>query len=216
MKNNPVYKLLRTLILGACLFLGTQVSHAISYHFSIDTSGLSGDPGAPFALDFQFIGDGSNTITIGNFKFGGGSASNDPSMAGAFGATSGDLSSSVTLTTGSGGEFFNEFFQGFTAGSRLSFDVFFYDPVVNLTPDMFSFSILDNQLFNIPTSYGVGNALGVIEFNGANPAPAVFVADNGVTVTVPDHGTTFGLLGMALLGLVGVHQSSRLRALLAA
>jgi hypothetical protein len=67
------------------------------YNVSMDTSGLVGNPAAPFYLDFQFndgsgTNDGNNTVTVGGFNVAGVGAAS-PSGGG-----TGDLGSSIVLT----------------------------------------------------------------------------------------------------------------------
>ncbi len=216
MKYNHMSKLARFLILSACLFLGTQQSKAGSYRIDVDTSSLIGDPDGPFSLDFMLIKGGdsaTNTVTISNFKFGGGHALMNPTLTG---GASGDLKSpgGITLTTT---DFFNEIYQGFTPGSHFQFDLEFTSEVNSPAPDAFAFAILDANLFNIPTD-GLGDSLFLLQLDDLNnPTAEAFTALNGVTVTVsaipaasevPDSGTTVGLLGLALAGIGAFHRFS--------
>ena len=155
MKHNR-YHLLQGLIISAFFFLEAPICRAnlvLVFDVNLDTSGLIGHPAGPFSIDFQ-LNDGSgnfagvNTATISNFMFGGGSPSGTAHL---FGGAKGSLSTGVTLTDSSA--FINEFFEPFTPGSFLSFTVSLttnVDP--GLTPDAFSFSILDNLLAPIPTT----------------------------------------------------------------
>jgi hypothetical protein len=226
MKINHVFKRIRATLLGASLFLGAQLSHADSYRVTVDTTALPSDPTGPFALYFQFNGFGpnTNTITVSNFDFNSASlGANDNPAADRLGAVTGDLYTEVTLATTAA---FNEFLQGFDVGSILTFDVEFSSPTVNSpTPDLFGFGILDNTGGNIHTG-GFGNSLFTIQFDGSTPTVQSYTAlEHAVTVSfgpvppsasVPDTGTTFGLLGVALLGMVVLHQSSRFRSMFAA
>jgi hypothetical protein len=201
---------LRSVIYGFGLLVATQVSHAISYRISVDTSPLAADPGAPFAIDFLLIGGDplQNSVTIGNFQFGGGQATNAPAAYTSLGA-SGDLNSSVFLTTT---EFLNEFYQGFQPGASFTFDLQFDSHVNSPTPDGFSFSILDSNLFNIQTN-GVGDSLMLISFDNAHPLPEVFASNSGVSVSfaaLPDTGATLTLLAAATLGMVALRRKSSL------
>jgi hypothetical protein len=150
-------------------------THALSFNVTTDTSALIGDPSGPFSLDFQLIdgagiGDGNNTVEVSNFDFhGGGWVGGNPSP--------------IVLTDMS---FFSEFLQEFTPGTFLSFQVSMTTAVdAGPTPDQFSFAILDNLLFEIPT-VGVGDALVSVDINSANPPVATFGTDSGRTsIAIP-------------------------------
>jgi hypothetical protein len=135
-------------------FAGSSTSRAdLMFNVSLGTSGLIGHPAGPFYIDFQLndgsgTGDANNTVTINNFMFGGGNAVGSPLPS--IGGAGGSLFSSVSITDSG---FLNEFTQQFNPGSMLSFSVLLttnVDP--GLTPDAFSFSILDNLLAPIPTT----------------------------------------------------------------
>lgn len=161
-----------------------SVSRAnLMFDVTLDTSGLIGHPAGPFYVDFQ-LNDGSgnfagvNTATISNFMFGDkGSASGNPQL---FGGAMGDLSTGVTLKDDAA--FINEFIEGFTPGSFLSFHVELttnVDP--GLTPDGFSFSILDSLLSPIPTT-NFADAFLFVNINSAN----LTVADLGNSIFAGD------------------------------
>jgi hypothetical protein len=129
-----------------------SITHAsIVYNVSMNTTPLVSHPAGPFSLEFQLndgsgTGDANNTAILNNFLFSGGTVVGSPTLTG--GAT-GNLTSGITLTDSS---FFNQFIQGFTPGSSLSFRL-------NLstngdsggTPDQFSFAILDKTGTELPT-----------------------------------------------------------------
>jgi hypothetical protein len=145
---------------------------------SLNTTPLVGHPAAPFFLNFQFTdgsgtGDANNTVTLSDFAFGpGGAAVGSPSL---IGGASGDVTSGVSLTDSS---FSNLFTQQFTPGNELSF-------VLSLTtnvdagpqPDEFSFAILDNSGFEIPSLSPTG-ALLVTDINSSSPVIQTFATDS--------------------------------------
>jgi hypothetical protein len=154
MKHNH-YHFLLGLIVSSFFFIEAPICRAdLMFDVKLNTSGLKDHPAGPFSIDFQ-LNDGSgnfagvNTATISNFTFGsGGGPTGAPNL---FGGAMGNLSSSVTLTDN--GAFVNEFFQEFVPGNLLSFTVSLttnVDP--GLTPDGFSFSILDSLLSPLPTT----------------------------------------------------------------
>jgi hypothetical protein len=153
---------------------------SIMYDVSIDSSELIGHFAGPFAINFQLndgsgTGDANNTAVLSNFRFGTGSASGLPSLAG---GTSGSLASTVTITDSA---FFNAFTQTFIPGSSLMFHLSLTTNIdAGPTPDQFSMAILDGSGFEIPTQ-GLGSVgsdvLLLIDINSANPVVQRFAAD---------------------------------------
>jgi hypothetical protein len=189
----------------------------IGFMVTVNTSSLSGNPAAPFYLDFQLTNGAavSNSATISNFSFGGGSASGAATLDG---GASGSLASSVFLTDTS---FINEFYQAFTPGSLLSFFVTLSRNVdSSLQPDGFSVAILDNNLFNIPTT-GFGDQLVSVDINSANFGAGGINTFRGTgefsnvaaTAQVPVPGSApLFMLGIGLLGALRARQRSAVAA----
>jgi hypothetical protein len=199
-----------SLLLSLPLWLGA----ATIYSVNVNTSAL---PSAgTFYIDFQFL-DGTgvppdlnnNTVTLSNFDFGGGGLIGSPSFTGGGAATAGGFTLADTA-------FFNEALQGFHPGSHLSFQVAL-TTVLNpsLTPDEFSFAILDDTLLELPTTGPAselvsftldGTPPSVAAYGGAPggrynlPAPSVSVVPTTVPGGVPEPGTA-ALLAIALAGL---------------
>jgi hypothetical protein len=136
------------------------------FHVTVDTAPLTTSPNGPFSLDFQLndgsgSADGNNTATLSNFTFGGGAATGSPTY---LGGVTGDISSSLTFSESNA---FNEFFQGFTAGTSLAFDVAISrNTDAGITPDSFIFSILDSTLGAITTSGPAGQS---VQFDITSP-----------------------------------------------
>ncbi len=151
--RHPLQTLAASLAL-ALILPAVSASAAVTFHVSLDTSSLIGDPLAPFSLYFQFndgdgVGDSNNTIMVSNFNFGaGGSATGTALSSG--GGGSGNLSTGIILVDSSP---FNDRYQTFTPGSLLSFDIDLTPNLdTGLTPDSFGFAILDSSLNNILTT----------------------------------------------------------------
>lgn len=157
---------LMTLLLGM-----TTATHAdVNFHVSLDTTPLTGSlaANAPFSLLFQLIdGDGiaNNTMTMENFSFSTGSAGGNIQL---FGGAMGDLAGIVTLSDSDPGFIFNAFYQEFTPGNTLDFDVKATTHFAGGTPDRFSFAVVDGSGVEIPTS-GMSGEFAGVDLNG--PAP---------------------------------------------
>ena len=150
----------------------------LAFTVTLNTSGLIGHAAGPFALDFQLVdgsglGEGNNTVTISNFTFGGGAAAGSATLVGGvIGSLGAGLSLHDTV-------FFNEFTQGFTAGSTLSFDVHTTTNVdAGPTPDEFSFAILDKSGVELPTTDPTGvNTFLTVTLDSANPTINAYASD---------------------------------------
>ena len=200
-------------LIAAIAAVGTaSVSEAITtFNVSLDTSALVGHPSGPFYLDFQLIdgsgiGNGNNTALVSDFQFGGGGADGSATT---IGGASGDLTSGITLVDT---EFWNELYQAFTPGSWLSFAVTLSaNAESGFAPDMFSFSILDSSLWNIPTqAYDWSDSLLQITLDGPNTFAETFGGDgdyDGIgaptaTAAAVPEGSTYGIGLISLIVLI--------------
>ena len=172
---------------------------------SLDTSTLSG----PFELAFVFIdgsgtGDGNNTVTLGNFLFGGGSAGAvDTGLS--TGGVSGDLTSGASLVDSS---FFNVFASSFTPGSLLSFD---FSLTTNVdgggAPDQLSLVLLQaDGITPVATEDpSGGDSLLTVNIDSASPAFSTFASDLTsapiVTTSAVPEPPTLLLLAIGLLSV---------------
>ena len=117
------------------------------------------------------------------------------------GEASGDLLAGITLTDS---DPFNEFYQQFVPGARLSFQLTMTNVFTGLVPDVFGFAILDSDLFNLAT-YSLGSDQFLIAtLEGPDPVIEVFASVDGSVPAphVPDTGSTLALVVVAMAGLV--------------
>jgi hypothetical protein len=143
--------------LRAVLLIGLILGSAYSvfgneYEVTVNTSSIVGTVGS---LDFQFNPGPFMTqaadLQISHFLSNGAGLGGSPFLTG---DVSGDLSGAVTFDNGSG---FNDYFEGFTYGTTLSFDVNLYGPAVT-SPDQtsmsgsaFAFSMFSDGAGTVPT-----------------------------------------------------------------
>lgn len=178
-----------------------------AFDIHLDTSALIANPAGPFYLDFQ-LNDGSgggnndNIAILSSFNFNGGGTLTGVNT---FGGAAGNLSSTVTLNDSS---FINEFFQPFTPGTSLDFHLVLSTNVDSPTPDLFVFSILDQNTYSLPTT-AASDAFAEITIDGLTPSAIVYAGDvagggiaiNAPAVTaVPELSAVALLLGAAVLG----------------
>jgi hypothetical protein len=181
------------------------------FDVTLDTSPLQ-VIGQRFLIDFQLndgsgIGDANNTVRITNFHFGGGGVGGTPFPP--LGGATGDLSLSFVRITDK--EFLNEFTQEFVFGSTLSFRVNLTTKLddAGLTPDAFSFAILDGiSGAPLPTT-GLGDALLLVNINSSTPRiePFPTSADSPIQLFAPQVravAETASSISMLLIGLGAV------------
>ena len=186
----------------------TPTSYAGSFHVEISTGDLGQSPAntnSPFYLDFQFNDGGvlsNNSASITNLSIAGGNATGSPVL---LGGAVGNLSSNMIFNNSSS---FQELYQSFSPGATIRFNVFLTQNVDGITPDSFFVSILDKDLFNIPTS-GLGNSLLQIDINSSGLPTVNLGAGTGLyagmtasAVAVPEPGS-IGMLGMGIACIVG-------------
>jgi len=207
----------RTLFLVCLLSALPLGAKADIYDVTLDTDPLIGHPAGPFYIEFAFtdgsgVGDANNTVTIGDFNFGGGSSLGGPIV---FGGASGSIETGVSMTDTS---FISVFSEQFAPGLQLSFSLDLTDnDDAGGTPDRFSFFVLDSSGVPIPTlapagDYFLGADLTsngpVFDVYGSDPSRPLSVGgpvsiDAPIITSSPEPATGL-LLGVGLMvaGLV--------------
>ena len=195
---------------------------------SLNTSGLIGNAAAPFALDFQLVGNQGTTVQITGFNFGaGGSPTGVPSC---FGNCTGSLIGGVSMNAATG--FFNEFAQAFNPGALLQFDLTFGNIVPPAPggidgPDGFSFAILTGGTsgVEIPMLPGNGSFITITLDNAVTPSITLNVNDPSMAPVIPSLGmpvvtpvtsgvpepSTLALMGGALVVLASIRRHRFMR-----
>jgi len=198
----------------ALLFVALSLCFAVSasadmYIVTINTSSITGTVGS---LDFNFnpglLVTQAAALQILSFSSNG-SLAGSPSVVG---DVSGKLPATLTFDNGTG---FNDYFQGFTFGSTLSFDVSLYGPALS-SPDgistsgsTFAFSMFSDAAGTKPvltTDKTNGFAFLVnVNLDGTT------TANNFVPSAVPEP-SSLGLLGAIMVfALVVLHRQQRVR-----
>jgi hypothetical protein len=200
----------RSLLFVALFALAGSTAWAgpITYHVSIDTSSIAGTAGS---LDFNFnpgpLSSQAATLQILNLTSDG-SLAGGPQIFGD--VTGGPLP--ATLTFDNGGAF-NDYFEGFTFGSALAFDISLFGPALS-SPDgtstsgsAFGFSMFSDPGGTIAALTGdpTGLAFRIDVLLNGRSSVTTFSPVTGVAV--PEPGTLL-LLVTALVG-VGCDRRSR-------
>lgn len=177
-----IFKLaLLTAVLSA-----SSASAAVSYMVNIDTSSVNGTSGF---IDFQFNpGNASSqaaTIQVVNFDPDGGTLTGVPAVTG---NVSGTLPGVLTFANSTA---LNEYFQGFTYGTRISFTVVLSGPAIDApngtatAGSTFSISLFDagqNPILTNQAALSGAVAQIDINLNGTTTATAFPNANGGPSV----------------------------------
>lgn len=188
-------------VLLACL-VNPALAAPITYSVTVDTSLISGTAGS---LDFNFnpgpLVTQAATLQILNFS-GNGSLAGSPLL---FGDIGGTLPAALSFDNGAA---LNDYFQGFTFGSILSFNVSLFGPAVS-SPDgvstsgsTFAFSLFSDPAGTVPALTTNANGFGYvinINLDGTTTATSFFLPANGV----PEPGTS-SLILIGFMVAVGV------------
>lgn len=190
----------------SALLLSIASTARADFLVTLDTSPLSGPHVVGFGLT-NFDG-ASNTVSLTEFDFGGGSAvagSEDCTLGGLFIGLGcmGSLTGSVTLEDLDVVAFFTE---QFNPGASLSFVMSTTSNAAGGTPDQFAMFICD-VTFNCYSDDASGAML-LLDLAGGSLSPSSFIPigasaqnlDAPIVTAVPEPGTLL-LLGMAAAGL---------------
>jgi hypothetical protein len=175
----------------------------LTYNVTLNLGSLSGYANAPFGLDLQLAtgsGNVTNTVTLSNFVFTGGTTTGTDYNTG---GVSGAITSSLVLTDSS---LDNEFEEGLSAGvTQVTFHV---DQTPNAEevssgtayPEQFNVAILDNNLNYLPTSQPSGQDLMVESDLGpsATVNQYTLLATPEPSSTVLSFVVVLGMLGLVL------------------
>lgn len=201
----------RLLFGGLLLFAISASASPVTYAVTVNTSSIAGDQGS---LDFNFNPGPLETQAAALQILG---FSSDGSLAGSpqlTGDVSGVLPSTLTFDNSTG---FNDYFDGFTYGSTLSFDVSLYGSALS-SPDgvstsgsAFAFSMFSDAAGTIPvltSDTTDGYALLV----NVNPNGTTTLTDYSTpdTSPVPEPGS-FLLLGTGMAFALGALRSRLMR-----
>ncbi|MDZ4797673.1 MAG: NF038129 family PEP-CTERM protein [Bryobacteraceae bacterium] len=166
-----------------------------AYLFQMDTSGFVGNPSGPFSLTFSLVDGGgaeTNTVDITDFNVGTGSLTGLPVLSGGAITIPGGFR---IVDTGLD----NRVTQTFDPGAVLQFLASFTTLPDDPAPDALSFSILDSNGIEVPTT-GLGNTIlyleltpgALAELSASAEDPSLF--DQPTFTEVPEPATSALLL----------------------
>ena len=193
---------MRSLAFALLTFLCTApiLSGDVVYHFTVNTSSILGAAGS---LDFQFnpgpVSSQAASLEILNFASDG-SLSPPPSLVG---DVSGTLPATLLFDNGTA---FNDYFEGFTFGLSLAFDVRLFGPAIN-APDhtspsgsAFAFSMFSDSAGTVPTltTDSINGFATIIDINLDGSTTVTNFSDETGISQVPEPG---GLAPVALLAV---------------
>lgn len=191
------------------LFFAGTASAQITYDVTVNTSSISGTAGS---LDFNFnpgpLTTQAASLQILDFSSNG-SLAGSPALTG---DVSGTLPGTLTFDNGT---VFNDYFEGFTYGSTLSFAASLYGPAlsspdgVSLSGSTFAFSMFSDSAGTIPvlTSDTVDGFASTVNVNLDGSTTVTNYSEQTSVLpsaTTPEPSSFWMVLGAGLLLLVSL------------
>ncbi len=207
----------RFVTLAGLLLALTAACTADSFLVTLDTTPLAGAQTLGFAL--TNANTAANTISLGAFTFGGGSATSgtdDCTFLGASGTgCSGDLVTGVSLQDL---DTLVAFSQQFTPGSSLSFILTTTNNFGSGSPDTFAMYLCDDTVSTCYSDDAATASMLYLELSGGTLTPASFAvfgaAEQGldapvVSDAVPEPSGLVFLAAALALALIAKHRSAK-------
>ncbi len=203
-------------LLAALFLLGVESASAsaVTYQVTVDTSSIAGTSGS---LDFQF-NPGSLTSQAANLEIldftSDGTLAGSPSLTG---DVSGTLPGSVMFDNGT---VYNDYFEGFTFGGTLSFEVSLFGPAltapdgVSTSGSAFAFSMFSDSGGTIPalTTDGINGFAYTIDVNlDGTTSPTILSSE--LTASATPEPSSMLLFGSGLTAMLGLGANRGLRRL---
>jgi hypothetical protein len=199
------------LALWFCLLL--PASADVVYHVSVNTGSISGIAGS---LDFQFNPGPQTTqpasLDLQNFASDG-TLAGSPALTGD--VSGGPLPATVTFDNGGA---LNDYFDGFTFGNTLAFDLRFYGPAISSpggekSGSTFAFSMFSDSAGTSPALTGDtadGFAFTVDINTDGTTTVTNFSPETTITAAVPEP-SSFMLLGSSVAALAAIGRRPRIK-----
>ncbi len=148
----------------------------ISETLTLNTSALPSS-GSPYNLELQLTGNSGNTVTFGNFDFGGGMGTFSTSPQPGVTVTTSPATVVQMDATGATGNFGPEYDLPFIPGTKLSFSVMSSNigPQTGAVPDEIIVSLADNSGMALTTTDpAFNNSLYTLLLTGNADTPALY------------------------------------------
>jgi hypothetical protein len=182
----PILQPLTITALVLCSGPRLAAAATTTYDIQINTAALVGHPAGPFSLQFALtdgssIGDSTNTITVTDVNFGGGTAIGEPFR---WGGAAGSLENSVTITDTA---VLNLFSEAFIPGKTLRFSLIatIRDDRSGI-PDRLSVFLIDSLGARVPTRAPAGDYFYALDIGWSFGAQERFASDPARAPSIGD------------------------------